>query len=760
MSLHRAQCCLLVLLVSTLSFPQSKPPTIDPTYGFPVPKLNTEAVKLPPDADWVWTRETKDNQTVWFRKSFELTDAPAHATLYATADNYFDAYVNGHEVGKTEKGKDTDYLWAQVHHYDVGQYLQKGTNVIAIIGTNDSSAAGILARLEIDGKPVLFTDYNWRQMETQPPADWMLPTYSDAGWTGALRIASVGGDPWGSKLQGWPVEVRAAAPYLQHLSLRPVLFSGITKPGDIRALRWLDTNGTLRITNLQGEGDWGVVVDFGKELTGRVQINAEFAVQLQIGTGESSSEAIVRPWTTTTVDISPDKPGYSTYTACRYAALIFPASEKKVNIKVSYDHLYYPVEYKGSFDCSDPLLTKIWYTGAYTAHSCMQQDIWDAPKRDRMRWMGDLHVSGEVINNVFADKFLMEHTLSLLRSDAQGGKPFTELPNDHVNDIPGYSCAWVCGLADFYRHVGDQDYINQQHDALISLLEYFRAELDDSGFFANKKGKWPFVDWAPEFDKDTPQARAATHFFFVKALREASFLLKSMGDTANADKYNAWADELTKTAQAHFGSGASTFSDRRQDNSMAIYSGVATPEQTSAIWNAVLNPKSPAWNIMATPYYNNYVIYAMSMSGHTQEALDFVRSYWGGMIHDGATTFWEGYDPSWEKDNFHAHLQADDGTGYFVSLCHGWSAGSTNFLTERILGVRPTAVGFATCDIAPELCGLKWASGVVPTPHGDIKVSVKQRTNGVLLSVVLPDGVKARVAGHEHGASFSITLPN
>ena len=76
----------------------------------------------------------------------------------------------------------------------------------------------------------------------------------------------------------------------------------------------------------------------------------------------------------------------------------------------------------------------------------MQEDIWDAPKRDRARWVGDLHVSGEVINNVFADKFLMEQTLTRLRDDAGNG---------HVNGIPGYSCAWICALADFHRHLGD-----------------------------------------------------------------------------------------------------------------------------------------------------------------------------------------------------------------------------------------------------------------------------------------------------------------
>ena len=121
---------------------------------------------------------------------------------------------------------------------------------------------------------------------------------------------------------------------------------------------------------------------------------------------------------------------FTPYSAFRYAHLLFPsATQGPLRLRVTVDHKYYPVQYRGTFDCSDPLLTRIWYTGAYTAHLCMQEDIWDAPKRDRARWIGDLHVSGEVINDVFADRFLMEQTLTRLRDDAQGGRALRPAPD-------------------------------------------------------------------------------------------------------------------------------------------------------------------------------------------------------------------------------------------------------------------------------------------------------------------------------------------
>ena len=97
-----------------------------------------------------------------------------------------------------------------------------------------------------------------------------------------------------------------------------------------------------------------------------------------------------------------------------------------------------------------------------------------------------------------------------LRDEAQGGNASSATPKQHVNGIPGYSCAWICGLADFHRHIGDYEYLNRQHDSLISLLDYLQGELDGRQVFANIRKAWPFVDWAPEFNKDTP-ARPRRH---------------------------------------------------------------------------------------------------------------------------------------------------------------------------------------------------------------------------------------------------------
>src|SRR5260370_9993417 len=149
--------------------------------------------------------------------------------------------------------------------------------------------------------------------------------------------------------------------------------------------------------------------------------------------------------------------------------------------------------------------------------------------------------------------------------------------------------------------------------------------------------------------------------------------------------------------------------------------------------------------MIISPYYNYYVIRAMAQTGHRQDGLEWIRQCWGGLLEEGATSFWEGYDPSWYKEDFHSSLQADNRSGYFVSLAHGWSAGPTAWLMEEVLGIQPTGSGFSTVDIRPDLVDLEWARGAEPTPHGLLKVDAKKTSSGMEVAVYVPHGVVARV---------------
>jgi len=771
---NRAYMAAVALLLSAAAV-HAKVPDIDPTYGLPLPPAPAHA-PAPPTASWVWASNADANQTVYLRRAFALTAAPTSAVLWITADNSFIVYINGHQVDTSEPDVAVANNWQNVHSKDVTAYLTTGKNVIAVQAKNIDGPAGVAARLAISGLGPIETGKDWKVSAKASAGDsWTKADFDDAEWSAATVEARIDGGVWGDNggVQGWP-GYDTSAPYMAHVTLPVVKVMDIHRGGGTIAgaeslAGKLDGAVTVTTAGSATEAP-SFVLDFGRELAGRVTIDALTDGEVSVGTGESYEEATKSPWHGEhKVVLATGKPGVTPYSAFRYAKVSFPASAagpRTIKLRIAFDHKYYPVQYLGSFDCSDDRLTRIWYTGAYTAHLCMQEDIWDAPKRDRARWIGDLHVSGNVIDTVFADKFLMEQTLDRLRADAQRGKPDTEPPSDEINDIPGYSAAYICTLADFHRHVGDYAYLNRHHEELLSLLDYMRGNFDDRGVFVNKHGKWPFTDWSPGFESDTPQARASTHLFITKAVKEALFLLREMDDSANAAKYDQWLTQLNAAGRKYLPDNATgTYGTRLQENAMAIYSGVATPAQMSSIYDRVLKPGSNAWNKTTTPaynegvfspYYGNYIINAMSIAGHNPQALGLIRSYWGGMLDEGATSFWEAYDPLWSKTDFHANLYADNGQGYFVSLCHGWSAGPTTWLTERVLGVQPTSGGFKTADVTPDLCDLRWVEGDVPTPYGALHVRTERKGKGLMVQLIVPKGItlKVRLAGN------SMTLNN
>ena len=56
----------------------------------------------------------------------------------------------------------------------------------------------------------------------------------------------------------------------------------------------------------------------------------------------------------------------------------------------------YPIEARGRFSSSDPVLDQLWATGAYTLRQCMH-DAWeDCPSREQRQWLGDVTVENLV----------------------------------------------------------------------------------------------------------------------------------------------------------------------------------------------------------------------------------------------------------------------------------------------------------------------------------------------------------------------------
>jgi len=137
--------------------------------------------------------------------------------------------------------------------------------------------------------------------------------------------------------------------------------------------------------------------------------------------------------------------------------------------------------------------------------------------------------------------------------------------------------------------------------------------------------------------------------------------------------------------------------------------------------NVLLNDKVQK---ITTPYMRFYELEAMCALGEQQYVLDEIKNYWGGMLQNGATTFWEEYNPNRKGDEHYAMY----GRPFGKSLCHAWGASPIYLFGKYYLGVQPTSPAYKTYTIQPVTGGLKWIEGTVPTPNGLVNVycSAKQ----------------------------------
>jgi hypothetical protein len=123
--------------------------------------------------------------------------------------------------------------------------------------------------------------------------------------------------------------------------------------------------------------------------------------------------------------------------------------------------------------------------------------------------------------------------------------------------------------------------------------------------------------------------------------------------------------------------------------------------------------------------------------------METIKDCWGGQLEYGATTFFEVFRPSWNQALGYNDAPPNNQCGY-TSFCHPWGGGVVNWLSEELLGIKPTLPGFIEFDVMPHpAMGVDQFKGSVPTPHGTIKVEMEMDLGK--LQVEVPDGLTARI---------------
>jgi alpha-L-rhamnosidase len=488
-------------------------------------------------------------------------------------------------------------------------------------------------------------------------------------------------------------------------------------------------------------GEVSLLLDFGKELQGGIQIvtgmSATHDAKIRIRFGESASEAMcdidgkngatndhaIRdlilplPWL-----------GVAEYgnTGFRFVRIDLIGANSDLLLKeVRASFKYRNIPYKGSFECDDERLNKIWMTGAYTVHLNMQNYLWDGIKRDRLVWPGDIYPEVMTINTVFGYNDVVPKSLDVSR-DAY------PIPN-WMCGYSSYSIWWLLTQYQWYMYQGNLNYLREQHSYIVSLLNLLLQKIDSKGketLNGNRFLDWPSSENAKGID-------AGLQALMVLAMRAGAQLAGYLGERDLSQKCVEASDKLCEYVP--------DCNHCKQAAALMSLAGMMDAKKASNDVIAVGGAKD------FSTFYGYYMLQAMAKAGNYQGAMDIISEYWGAMIDLGATTFWEDFNIDWMKNAARIDELPTEGQvdvhksygnycyrGFRHSFCHGWASGPTAWLSEYVLGVKILDPGCARVLVEPHLGNLKWVKGTFPTPKGVIRISHKKVGNKVVSEIKAP----------------------
>ena len=556
------------------------------------------------------------------------------------------------------------------------------------------------------------------QNTARPPSAWVMgPTLvSDGRWT-------VGWTTTGDVSENLPVESSARF-------ADPAMPPGLKRlPTREKSAKWVRRHKGRHL-----------LADFGEEIYGYLRLkDVKGAGAVRIIYAESEPEMLAEDLVKTEPDALDGweqveltaTPEYRREIAhgFRYVHVIPFSGDISVG-SVTVDHEWKDVPLRGSFRCSDPEVDRIWDVSAHTLALTCREVFIEGIKRDRWVWSGDAVQSLLMNYYVFGDYDGCRDTLWAVR-----GKDPVKM---HLNSIMDYTFYWFDAVEKYILYSGDASFARQVYPRLKSLLAFALGRLDADGRPADVAGDWMFIDWAP---KPLPNYGGVTSFeqmLLVRALEAASSVADDVGAKEDAADWLTRAKRLRAEIVPRYWNAEKgglmhmIYADGRTDpmltrypNMFGLFYGYFNAAQLdSVVSNVIFNE---AVMKIQTPYMRFYEMEALCALGRQKDVLREIKRYWGGMLRLGATSFWELYNP---EETGEAHY-AMYGRRFGKSLCHAWGASPAYLLGKHFLGVVPTAPGFATYEVKPNLGGLDWMEGDVPTPWGSIHVFVDRNGHTV-----------------------------
>jgi hypothetical protein len=695
-------------------------------------------------AKWIGAKpavpEEAKKQNLWsaYRKEFQLAAKPQTAIARIAVDSKYWLWVNGALVvreGALKRGptpRDTFF-----DEIDLAPHLKEGANTVAVLvwyfgkegfSHNSSGRSGLLFQMEAGAEKVV-SDASWRATvhpafgdtgaphpnmrlpesnirydAAKEPAGWQMPGFDAASWAPAEELGAPDCAPWGRL-------VKRPIPFWKDFGLRSYANAAeLPAVSDGKPIK--------------------AKLPYNAQVTPYLKINAKAGEVIKIQTDNylGGSEPNVRAeYVTRDGEQEFECLGWMNGHEVHYE---IPAGIKILDLK--FRETGFDTEFDGAFSCDDDFLNRLHTKALRTLYITMRDTYMDCPDRERALWWGDaVNELGEAFyafdrrSDLLARKCIFD----LVAWQKPDGVLFSPVPAGNWDrDLPLQMLASIgrTGFWTYSFYSGDMATLETAYPAMKRYMEIWAMQPD--GLVVPRRGAWEWGDWGNNIDM--PILYNAWYHIGLQGLRNAALALGKKADLP-------WIEERMKSIEAAFnktfwngteyrspGYGGQT-DDRA--NAMAVIAGFAGPDKYPALLEVFRKQAH------ASPYMEKYVLEALCIMDQPAFAQQRIKQRFAKMVdHPVYTTLWEGWG-----------IGAEGFGGGTIN--HAWSGGPLTIMSQYFAGIAPTAPGFASYSVFPQMGSLGKIQTKVVTPKGDIALELSNTKESFSMKLTSPAGTQATV---------------
>lgn len=755
-------------------------------------------------AKWIWLPSERclPNTFVLFRRELKLVAAPRRAQGWLTADSRYRLTVNGQRIQWGPAP--CDPRWQEVDPFDITNALRIGDNVIGLEvcyfghgdGTWPMGAPGFIFRLEMDGE-LIVSDSSWQTFLDRAhrpgmykrwflralqeefdarlhPYGWDTPGFgADSRWLPARELPGkadapsifAGGPEYAlpcDQSTGQVAELRPREIPLMREFIVPA--KRMTETGHVKWLRdpndWFESRvpGSFEIVSEGGDGSY-----FTYEMPEQVVGFPQFTIDASEGTivelmvreshdpvnGPAWLDNCIFHWTRFICREGVNEFETFDYESVKWLQLHVRNATRPVTIRnVGVRRRIYPWPHEPQIKCGEPALQRLFDASVNTLHNSCQETVVDGMGRERQQYSGDgahqLHAvryafgetklparflktfsQGMTLDGYFLDCWPAFDRLARLMQRQIGTTVWGPILDHGVGF--NFDC-W-----NHYMESGDLDALREPYPRLKRFANYLAALRGDDGLLPVENIGVPTV-WMDHWAYRHQRHKQCAFNLYAAAMFQHALanVAEAFGD--DPQPYRQLGGEIQQAAVARFWDERKQVfivgDDRMCDRSLAT--AILFDQCPSGKTQAVLQALVECPPTMGLSYPANAVwrYWALAKCGRADVIVRELRERWATMnsvIHNN--TLQEVWNAKMDSGDQFSHCP-------LAPLI---------VLYQCIAGIRPTAPGFARCEIRPQLADLANLHLVAHTPRGPITIEAKRRDEGHDVHICVPEEIEAIV---------------